>query len=231
MCVPMDPSKYSSLEAIAEALNPLARRYVGEDLQTQRDQEAVAQIMSLAVEYAKSATLSIASRRGQSFADDISQDIACLLLMKFETFRGDQCEFSSWLYSCVRNRIFEVIRNESKRRAKVTCFSDIDRAQGESSADEPKGGGIAANLVDHRRPDGQSNTLRLVDIDEDEINAALKGLSPKAQEVIKLRIAALSYQEIADRLNLPLTTIRRRLQRALKGIDERGNSNKSKGKT
>jgi RNA polymerase sigma-70 factor (ECF subfamily) len=103
--------------------------------------------------------------------------------------------FRAWLYRIARNRALNVVR--SKQRGE-RAISALEPAEPPPSADER--------------------------IAEREIGAALDGaigrLPPNLSEVFHLRVSGLSYEEMAEVLEIPLGTIKSRMSQMVAVLRE-----------
>ena len=116
-------------------------------------------------------------------------------------FRGDS-SFSTWLYRLASNACVDLLRRESRHRT----------AAGPSLDDEE------LNLeVPDARPSPQDEAERR-ELRE-EIERGLAALSPEHREVLVLReLHQLSYDEIAETLDLDVGTVKSRISRGRKQL-------------
>jgi RNA polymerase sigma factor (sigma-70 family) len=116
----------------------------------------------------------------------------------FDPLRG---KASTWLLTLVHRRAVDVVRREDRRRADP--LDDAPVASGDSTDDE-------AELREQRRA----------------VQAALTVLTPAEREAIELAYyAGFSQSEIAERLGVPLGTIKSRMFAGLRKLrDELGDA-------
>ena len=127
-------------------------------------------------------------------AEDLTQDVFLKLYKSLDTF-DRRANFQTWLISVSRNLCIDHYR--SVRKERETINRDVDPADlTPISTDTP----ADARLV-HR---DRVQLLRL----------ALDKLAPTLRTAVLLRdIQELTYQEIADRLQLPEGTVKSRINR------------------
>src|SRR5688572_16799225 len=127
-------------------------------------------------------------------AEDLTQDIFLKLFKSLETF-DRRANFQTWLISVSRNLCIDHYR--SARRERETINRDVD-----PSDLTPVAPGVSAyGRLEHR---DRVSLLR----------AALAELPPTLRTAVMLRdIQELTYQEIADRLDLPEGTVKSRINR------------------
>jgi RNA polymerase sigma-70 factor (ECF subfamily) len=144
-----------------------------------------------------SAALRLTGRRAD--AEDLVQDTLFRAFRSLTSFqRGTH--FKAWMFRILRNAFI----NRGKREAAAPAAVDFterdvpDRAQGE------------AELVDLRQ------LAAIADEHFDErVKAAVEGLSETYRvPMVLFALGGLSYQEIADALEIPIGTVMSRLHRA-----------------
>src|SRR5215218_2457607 len=127
-------------------------------------------------------------------AEDLAQDIFLKIFKSLHTF-DRRANFQTWLISVSRNLCIDHYR--SVRKERETIDRDVDANELMPLSREPSP--MAA--LEHR---DRVSLLRL----------ALAELPPTLREaVVKRDIQELSYQEIADQLNLPEGTVKSRINR------------------
>jgi RNA polymerase sigma-70 factor (ECF subfamily) len=127
-------------------------------------------------------------------AEDLTQDIFLKIFKSLDTF-DRRANFQTWLISVSRNLCIDHYR--SARRERETINRDVD-----PSDLAPVAPGVSAyGRLEHR---DRVSLLR----------AALVELPPTLRTAVMLRdIQELTYQEIADRLDLPEGTVKSRINR------------------
>ncbi len=130
-------------------------------------------------------------------AMDAVQDSFRVLFQKISTFRFDS-QFSTWLFRIVVNCSIDLKRRESARAGRR---------------------GVSLALLDHAgepasREDGPVELAEGAELG-DHVHAALQRLSPKLRAVLVLRyLEGLSYEQLAEVLEVQLGTVKSRLARA-----------------
>jgi len=127
-------------------------------------------------------------------AEDLTQDIFLKIFKSLHTF-DRRANFQTWLVSVSRNLCIDHYR--SVRKERETIDRDVDA--GELMPAAP----------------GQTAYQALEQADRvDLLRKAMAELPPTLREaVVKRDIQELSYQEIADQLNLPEGTVKSRINR------------------
>jgi len=116
-------------------------------------------------------------------------------------FRGD-ASFSTWLYRLASNACVDLLRKEGRGRAMAGPSLDDD----ELKLDVPD-----CTPTPHEAAEKQE--LR------EQIEAGLQSLSPEHRQVLILReMHQLSYDEIADTLDLDVGTVKSRISRGRKQL-------------
>jgi RNA polymerase sigma-70 factor (ECF subfamily) len=127
-------------------------------------------------------------------AEDLTQDVFLKLYKSLDTF-DRRANFQTWLISVSRNLCIDHYR--SVRKERETINRDVDPADVTPIAAEP--------AADKRLE--QRDRVAL-------LRVALDKLAPTLRTAVMLRdIQELTYQEIAERLNLPEGTVKSRINR------------------
>lgn len=136
---------------------------------------------------------------GTADLDDVLQDICVKVIRKIATLREPRC-FRSWLAALAHR---QALRYRTRRP--VTTVS-LDDAFVEEPCD--------------RRSESVTDQVEQRDLYE-QILGAVHDLPEKYREVVLLQYSRqLTYKEMADVLNVPLTTVQIRLVRARRMIME-----------
>ena len=132
-------------------------------------------------------------------AEDLLQEAFIKAFRALESF-NENYAFSTWLYKIAVNNCIDFLR---KKRLQIFSYDKpLSVKDGEVRRDYPD-------------PDQTPEHLLLSREKTQIINEAIDQLPPKYRIVIDLRHRQeLSYEEIADRLNLPLGTVKARIFRA-----------------
>ncbi|WP_137791006.1 sigma-70 family RNA polymerase sigma factor [Bacillus sp. E(2018)] len=132
-------------------------------------------------------------------AEDITQDVFVTLYTKLDTFKG-QSAIRSWIYSIAINRSKDFLKSWSYRKLAFTDKFSNDQKDSAHSAED----GVIANSEDQL------------------LYEAVLSLSIKYREVILLHYYKdFSIREICDLLTLNESTVKTRLSRARKLLQER----------
>ena len=127
-------------------------------------------------------------------AEDLTQDIFLKIFKALRSF-DRRANFQTWLISISRNLCIDHYR--SVRKERETMAREVD----------------AADLMPVSRERGPHAELEQLDL-RHLIREALAALPPALKEAVMLRdLQEFSYQEIADRLNLPEGTVKSRINR------------------
>jgi RNA polymerase sigma-70 factor (ECF subfamily) len=135
---------------------------------------------------------------------DVTQDVFLICFRKIRQFRGD-AQFWTWLARIVDNQV----KNRHawwRRRGKGITFSLQDLGPGD--AEDEKAWDPPAEQPSPRRQAAAREEMGRLD-------EAMGQLSEEHREILLLRFADdLSYEEIADALELSLGTVKSRINRA-----------------
>jgi RNA polymerase sigma-70 factor (ECF subfamily) len=143
-------------------------------------------------------------------AEELLQEVFVELWRRAEQYRDDRGSVRAWAMTIARSRAVDQLRKRRRRR-------DGDHAPaGDGDLVAPESG----------RPDRAADRRQ----SELRVGAALAELSAEQREVLELAyFGGLSHSEIADRLGIPLGTVKsriiagmKRLRARLKGETERG---------
>ncbi len=139
----------------------------------------------------------------RSDAEDIVQE-TFLRVYKNKHYYKEIAKFSTWVYTIAGN----LAKTELRRRKRHKIFSVSNFVNEEK---------------DYDIPDTEISPDRKVDetIKEDYIQKAIEKLPPKFREVIILRdIQGFAYEEISQILNIPLGTVKSRVNRGRLKLQE-----------
>ncbi len=130
---------------------------------------------------------------------DLVQETFIKAFSSLKSYRFE-FRFSTWLYKIAANNSIDHLR-----KRKLNSYS-LDRPI------ETKKGQVAVELPDYRHNPERDYRYKIT---KKTIKEAIDSLPPKYKEVIALRHQQnLSYEDIADYLQLPLGTIKARIFRA-----------------
>lgn len=139
-------------------------------------------------------------------AKDISQEVFLKVYRNMRNF-DERAAFSTWIYRITVNSCID----EMRRRKGKTNVSLEQEMQNEEGA-------WALQVADERETPEQA---LLRQEKQRELLQAMEQLSPEHKAVVTLRdIRGLSYEEIADVLEMPLGTVKSRICRARSQLKE-----------
>ncbi len=133
--------------------------------------------------------------KSRDFAEDIFQD-AFTIIWQSRRFINPDASFSSYLYTIVRNRILNQIRDADKENTlKERILSQ------------------AIDYTDDTKENILANDLREI------INKAIEKLTPRQREIFEMsREAQMSHKEIADALDISVHTVQEHISVSLRTI-------------
>ncbi len=141
--------------------------------------------------------------RNPEDAADMSQEAFIKAYNSLSNFRGDS-KFSVWLYRIVSNVCLDFLRRQSRRGAVSLSMED---SEGEE--------------VQLDIPDESQSPERLLEqrLTRDAVRRGLQAVPPDSRQILLLReIQGLSYEEIAQALDIEVGTVKSRLFRARKKL-------------
>lgn len=143
--------------------------------------------------------------RNYDDAVDLSQEVFLKAYSALDTYRP-KYPFPAWLFRIARNATIDEIR---KRRLETVSLDEpIETSEGSIDRDPPE---------ERHGPEEIVLESEL----EDRVEAAMNELPDKYREPLVLRHAAeMSYEQIADALELPLGTVKTRIFRARETLRE-----------
>jgi RNA polymerase sigma-70 factor, ECF subfamily len=134
--------------------------------------------------------------RERSDAEDIVQDTFVKVFKQKQSYR-ELARFSTWLYTVAGNFARSELRKRRKYRPHTMSSLNNDGREIEMAA-----------------PHSNSDELTDSSVKKALIRKAIKSLPPKYQDILRLReLDNLSYDDIARKTNLPLGTIKSRVNR------------------
>lgn len=111
--------------------------------------------------------------------------------------------FSTWLFKIASNNAIDFLRRNKEHKGLVSLNKPIDNDGGEDLSTLVKGTGL----------DPEESIIKKQNVEK--IRAIIEKLKPNYREIVELfYIEELSNEEIAKRVNLPLSTVKTRLFRA-----------------
>ncbi|KQT51904.1 sigma-70 family RNA polymerase sigma factor [Devosia sp. BK] len=154
-----------------------------------RDREALAQLFSLLGTRVKAMMLKLGA--SDAIAEDMVQETFLAVWRKAHLYSTDRGAASTWIFTIARNLRIDQFRRQSNKP-----YEDLETVTIESA--EPNG----SVMVEQRQV-----IARVTD--------ALKTLSAEQQEVVRLSfLYDLPHAQIAERIGIPLGTVKSRLRLA-----------------
>lgn len=140
---------------------------------------------------------------------DAAQETFGILFRKISGFRFES-KFSSWVYRIAVNASIDL-----KRRVSTRWVASLDALR-EGETREYDGPRIDLSEDDREGPMRQAGKREL----ESEVQHAITRLSPKMKTITVLRyLEDLSYEQIAETLQISIGTVKSRLARAHQALD------------
>jgi RNA polymerase sigma-70 factor (ECF subfamily) len=144
--------------------------------------------------------------RDEAEAEDVVQEAFVRAWRALPQFRGD-AQFYTWLYRIAVN----TAKNHLVSLGRRPATDDIDDEELTTVRE-------AERLQDVATPEHEALRNEM----EALVLAAVDGLAPELREALTLReVEGLSYDEIAERMQCPIGTVRSRIFRARDAIDAR----------
>jgi RNA polymerase sigma-70 factor, ECF subfamily len=128
-------------------------------------------------------------------AEELAQETLLTVWRKAPLYAADKGSPSTWIYTIARNLRIDRLRREFP-------WQELPEGHNETASDEPL---PDQNLSDHER--------------QVRVREALATLPPDQYEVVSLSyLEGLSHSEIAERIKLPLGTVKSRMRLAYQKI-------------
>jgi RNA polymerase sigma-70 factor (ECF subfamily) len=138
--------------------------------------------------------------RDDRLAEDAVQEGFLAVWRSAASFRAERAKASTWILTLVHRRAVDLVRREERRRT------------------EPLGDDAAARLADPSEPTDEAAWLRF---ERERVQAALRQLPDTQREAIELAYyGGFSQSELAERLGVPLGTIKSRMFAGLARLRE-----------
>lgn len=133
--------------------------------------------------------------KSREYAEDVFQD-AFTVVWQSRRFINPDASFSSYLYTIMRNRILNQLRNAAnEEKLKESILSQ------------------ALDYTEDTKREVMLNDLKFL------ISHALQQLTPRQREIFEMsREAQLSHKEIADKLGISVNTVQEHISTSLKLI-------------
>lgn len=174
----------------------------------QGDQEALERLLTQNQDLIYRTALKFTAGREEA-AQELAQEVMISVFRHIGQFRG-QSRFSTWLYriACNLGKNRYVVENRERAR-----YTSLDHSAGSDEDDNAR----PMNFEDERAVDPRAaasggETLAV-------LKERLELLEPEWREVIVLRFFEdLSYEEIAETLEVPIGTVKSRINRARRAL-------------
>lgn len=138
--------------------------------------------------------------RNEEDAEDLTQEAFAKAFASIHNFDA-KYSFSTWLFRIATNNCIDFIR---KKKLQTLSIHASNSESGNSSG-----------VTDVKDEDMNPNEQMLSDQRKKIVHDAVEKLSPRYRQLIELRFfQELSYEEIAETLELPLGTVKAQLHRA-----------------
>jgi RNA polymerase sigma-70 factor (ECF subfamily) len=142
-------------------------------------------------------------------AEDVFQTACLMVHLKCDQFEPGR-RFRPWLYAVATNAAIDAQRRERRHKA-----VSLDRNRKDARHDEPR----LAEMLFCDSPDPLTEASRLES--GEWVQAALDGLTTHMRDVINLvYFQGLKYREAAEVLNVPVGTIKSRMNAAVNRLYE-----------
>ncbi|HVF27586.1 MAG TPA: sigma-70 family RNA polymerase sigma factor [Pyrinomonadaceae bacterium] len=134
-------------------------------------------------------------------AREATQETFLAAFRNLRNFRGE-AKVSSWLHRIVIN---QCISRQRRSRVRPETALDDETESGDAQLSTP------AHASPARRAESRERT--------EAVRRAVGALQPELREVVVMKeFEEMTFQEIADRLDIPLSTVKSRLYTALKQL-------------
>ncbi|MDX1934080.1 MAG: sigma-70 family RNA polymerase sigma factor [Capsulimonadales bacterium] len=144
-----------------------------------------------------------------SDAEDLVQETLVRAYDRFDTFRADGSP-RAWLHTIMRNLFFNAYRKRS-REPKQVSLEFFDPATSDLSG---SGAGIASRVAPNQPTSDSPERQVISEMEGSAVLEAVRNLPADYRQVVAMAdIQGMPYQDIADRLNIPIGTVRSRLSR------------------
>lgn len=138
--------------------------------------------------------------RDDGLAEDAVQEGFLAVWRSAASFRAERAKASTWILTLVHRRAVDLVRREERRRA------------------EPLGADAAARIAD---PSAQTDEAAWLRFERERVQAALRQLPDVQRETLELAYyGGFSQSELAERLGVPLGTIKSRMFAGLARLRE-----------
>lgn len=159
----------------------------------------------------------MALTRSAADAEDLVQETLLRAFDRFETYRSDGSP-RAWLHTIMRNLFFNMHRKKARepKHVSLDVFEPTAVATSIGTAGVASATISATGQAATAPPPSVHSPERIVlgQMETDAVLRAVRDLPDEYRVVVALAdIQGMAYQEIADRLNIPVGTVRSRLSR------------------
>lgn len=136
-------------------------------------------------------------------AEELLQDVFLALWQKAGQFDSSRGSFNAWFFTLVRYRVYDVLRSR-QHHGRTSSLSQMVDEQHQAEPFDPK-------------PDLEEHILML--FRNEEIQQALQNLPLEQRQIILMTyFGGYSQRELAEQLNVPLSTIKGRARMGLQKL-------------
>ncbi len=151
--------------------------------------------------------LPVTSARGEEILEDLVQDVLIAIHTKRHTYRTDH-PILPWVQAIARYRTIDYLRMMKARPQTIRFFADEDGAEMDRLDN-------AVSLERHE----EENQRRLETEKHEELLELMEILTPQQRQVLTLaKLEELPLQEIAERLEMSLSSVKVTVHRAVQKL-------------
>ncbi|HWP30190.1 MAG TPA: sigma-70 family RNA polymerase sigma factor [Fimbriimonadales bacterium] len=139
--------------------------------------------------------------RNSSDAEDLTQETYYRALRKFDTYDGDK-PFENWIFKILGRLFLDLVRYRKRRVKTVSYDAPLPQEHDDT--------------VYFEKPDDSTNpeTQFMNEELSEELESAIRKLNPEQRVLVLMAdVEGVPYQEISERFNAPIGTVRSRLHR------------------
>jgi RNA polymerase sigma-70 factor (ECF subfamily) len=133
-------------------------------------------------------------------AEEVTLDVFTRVWQKAETYQASRAAVRTWLSRITRNQALNVVRHRNSRLdSRAVRWADVP----------------APSIADEHQPDALAELAQA----QARVRAAIGQLPPEQQEALALAyFGGHSHQQIAEKLDQPLGTVKTRIRSAMKKL-------------
>lgn len=145
-------------------------------------------------------------------AEEVVQDVFTKVWQKADLYSPEQGKFSTWILQVTRNRTLDVIKSRKRKPQEV-----LDRD---------------STLHNHVDPRPATDEIALQNLESEQVRSSLDTLSGEQRRIIEwIYFQGMSHQEITERFEIPLGTVKSRARLALQHLRNRLGTKRKGAKT